>query len=455
MTSICGLGRRISKNSTRACILIAKGPAAAVTEKPAAAAAAINMTNKYLTLAMLVAALHATGQKGRQDTATHRADSPYKKQMVSRTRIQVLFAYYTQDGDHSAITGGKGTEWLHVYSPEFTITHQPDSNRTLSLNGGIDIITSASMNMISLMRSSASRVSDRFYLSPGYSYRLPKTHTRLGINTGFSIESAYLSFPAGLSVAPASSSEYREISASLQCYFDDLRFGRFTDTYPLTLVYPIELRDTSWFSIYRRYSYNFDLSFYQVINSKLQFALFPEVVLQKGLLSTPYHRVYFDDNHTERVENLPTERWKFPLGAQLNYFAGRRVIIRFYYRYYHDNWGIIAHTFQLEVPVKINPTLTLAPLARFSTETAAWYFKPYKEHSLAERYYTSNYELSGFNSYKAGLTLRYAPHDAMGRHYFFDALTLRYSYYKRSDGLAGNILSLMLEVGHVQPSSHP
>jgi hypothetical protein len=409
------------------------------------------MTNKYLTLAMLVAALHATGQKGRQDTAAHRSNSLYKKQTVSRTQIQVLFAYYTQDGDHSAITGGIGTEWLHVYSPAFTITHQPDSNRTLSLNGGIDIITSASMNMISLMRSSASRVSDRFYLSPGYSYQLPKTRTRLSVNTGFSLESAYLSFPAGLSVTHTNPSGSRQISASLQCYFDDLRFGRLSDTYPLTLVYPIELRDTSWFSIYRRYSYNLDLALYQVIDAKVQFALFPEVVLQKGLLSTPYHRVYFDDGHTERVENLPTERWKFPIGAQLNYFAGRRVIIRSYYRYYHDNWGIIAHTFQFEVPVKITPTLTLSPYVRFHTQTAAWYFHPYKKSSTRDKFYTSNYELSALNTYKTGLSARYAPQNPLSHHYFFDALTLRYSYYKRSDGLYAHILSLLLELEHVRP----
>src|SRR5580692_7697399 len=146
MTSICGLERRISKNSMRACILIAKGPVAAVTEKRVAAAAAINMTNKYLTLAMLVAALHATGQKSH--TAAYNADSLYKKQTISRTQIQLLFAYYTQDGDHSAITGGVGTEWLHVYSPEFTLTKTTDSVRTWRLNSGIDILTSASMDNI-------------------------------------------------------------------------------------------------------------------------------------------------------------------------------------------------------------------------------------------------------------------------------------------------------------------
>jgi hypothetical protein len=409
------------------------------------------MKNRYLTLALLTAVLSAHGQHPQEDHSLHYPDSLYKKRKVSRTEIQVLFSYYTQDGDHSAITGGIGTEWLHVYSPEFTLTHKPDSLHTLKLNGGIDIITSASMDNIDFVRSSASRVSDRAYLNPSYSYLFRKIRTRVGINSGVSIESAYLSFPAGLSVSHVNAAGTREISASLQCYFDDLRCGRLSDTYPLKLVYPVELRDSSWFSIYRRNSYNLDLALYQTINAKMQFALFPGLVYQKGLLSTPYHRVYFKDSTIERVENLPRERWKFPIGAQLNIFAGRNVIIRSYYRYYHDNFGINSHTFQFEVPVRINPALTLSPLVRFYTQTAARYFRPYRQHDTTEKYYTSDYDLSGLNSFKTGLTIRYAPQTPIGHHYFFDALSLRYTFYHRSDGLQAHILSLLLELEHISP----
>jgi hypothetical protein len=411
------------------------------------------MKNKYLTLAMLTAVLYAHGQQTPEGSSTRHPDSLYQKRKVSRTEIKVLFSYYTQDGDHSAITGGTGTEWLHVYSPEFTITHKPDSTHALQLNGGIDIITSASMDKIDFdVRTGASRVSARNYLNPSYSYLFRKIRTRVGINSGFSIESAYLSFPAGLSVSHTNASGTREISASLNCFFDDLRFGRISRTYkgPLELVYPVELRDTSWFPIYRRYSYNLDFALYQTINTKIQFALFPGLVYQKGLLSTPYHRVYFNDSTTERVENLPRERWKFPIGAQLNIFAGRNVIIRSYYRYYHDNFGINSHTLQFEVPVKINPALTLSPMVRLYIQTASHYFRPYKQHDTTEKYYTSDYDLSGFKSFKTGLTIRYAPQAPIGHRYFFDALSLRYSYYHRSDGLHAHILSLLLELEHVR-----
>ncbi|MBN9385364.1 MAG: DUF3570 domain-containing protein [Chitinophagaceae bacterium] len=403
------------------------------------------MKNKYLTLALLTTMLHAHGQQ--------RQDSLYKKQRISRTDIQVLFGYYTQNGDHSAITGGRGTEQLHVYSPEFTITHHLDSARSWSLNAGVDVISSASLDNIDFIVSSASKLSARTHISPSYTFKLKKSDTRITLGTGISVESAYLSFPAGLSVNHTNPSKSREWSAGIQCYFDDLRYGWISAEYlhPVGLIYPAELRDTSWFPNYRRNSYNLSFAWYQVLNARMQLAIFPELVYQKGLLSTPYHRVYFrGDRFRERVEKLPIERWKFPLAAQLNIFAGARTIIRSYYRWYHDDLGITAHTLQFEVPVKLNPALSLAPLVRLYTQTAARYFAPYGQHDLTEKYYTSDYDLSKFNSYKTGLTIRYAPQRPMSPHYTFNALSLRYSWYKRSDGLAAHILTLLVELEHTR-----
>jgi hypothetical protein len=312
------------------------------------------------------------------------------------------------------------------------------------------------MDNIDYIVSSASRLSARTHGSAAYSWKLRRPNTRLAVRSGLSVESAYLSLPLGISIEHSDPSRSREWKASLECYFDDLRYGWISKEYlrPVGLIYPIELRDTNWFPNYRRNSYNLSLSFYQVINARMQMAFFPEFVYQKGLLSTPYHRVYFNDGRfTERVEKLPSERWKLPLALQLNIFAGSRTIIRSYYRYYHDELGINAHTIQLEVPIKIDPEFSLAPLVRFYSQTPARYFAPYQKHGLQETFYTSDYDLSRFQSYKAGLTLRYAPQLPMKAHYAFNALSLRWAWYKRSDGLAAQILTLLVELQHTR--SHP
>ncbi|GAA0539037.1 DUF3570 domain-containing protein [Chitinophaga japonensis] len=401
------------------------------------------MKKQYLVLGLLATSLAAAAQRTKERA--------YKQQRVSRTDVQVLFSYYTQNGDHSAVTGGEGTETLQVYAPDITITHTRDSVHSFHLNAGVDVISSASTDKIDYVVSSASKWDARTHLNIGYSRLLKRPHIRAGLQTGFSIESDYFSVPVGLTVSHTNSSGSREISASLQAYFDDLRWGRLDPDllYPAQLIYPAELRYREWFDEYRRNSYNLDLALYQVINERMQLAVFPGLVYQRGLLSTPFHRVYFN-NDSLQVERLPGERWKIPLGVQLNTFVGRRLIIRSYYRFYRDNFGISAHTLQVETPVKVTPRLTLSPLARFYTQQAARYFRPYKAHDFREQYYTSDYDLSAFNSYKAGLGLRYAFYKPFLGNYSFKAMALRYAFYKRSDGLTAHMLTLLLEGSHMR-----
>ncbi|WP_118976293.1 DUF3570 domain-containing protein [Taibaiella koreensis] len=399
------------------------------------------MKKRYLLFGLLASSF--TGRAQQQE-------SVYQKQQLKETEVQALLSYYSQDGNHSAVTGGKGTEQLTVFAAEATITHRPDSVQTMSINIGADVITSASTDNIDYVISSASRSDIRSHLGIGYSRKLGRSGITAGLRTGLSVESDYTSLPVGLSLSYTNADGSTELQLGLQTYFDDLRWGRINKRYwrPVTLVYPIELRYKQWFDTYTRNSYNLSFALYQIVNRRVRVALMPELVYQKGLLSTPFHRVYFDNEISARVENLPMERWKIPIGLQANIFAFRNLIFRAYYRFYWDNFGITAHTFQLEVPVKLSPQLAIAPHLRWYTQTASRYFKPYKEHSSSEVFYTSDYDLSAFNDIKMGLTLRYAPQARMGGHCFFDEAALRYAWYKRSDGLYAHMVTLLLDVKH-------
>jgi hypothetical protein len=399
------------------------------------------MKRTFIAAAMLVTYITASAQKT-DSTA-------YKQQRIAKTDIQLLLSFYTQDGEHSAVTGGIGTEALHVYATDLSITHQRDSANTFQLELGIDAITSASTDKIDFVMSSASREDNRVHINTGYTRHFNKHHVSAGINAGVSVESDYLSIPIGVSFAKESADMNRRFTAAVQCYFDDLRWGRLNPDYysPEKLIYPEELRYKEWFDIYRRTSYNVSLAYYQVMNQRMQLAVFPELVYQDGLLSTPFHRVYFN-NDTLRVENLPRHRWKIPLGVQLNVFTGSQVIIRSYYRYYKDNFGIGSHTFQVETPVKLSPLFTLSPLVRLYTQTASRYFRPYRGHTMDERFYTSDYDLSRFTSYKAGLGVRYTPFRQLSHHYAFREIGLRYAFYKRTNQLSAHMISLLVDLSH-------
>ena len=184
------------------------------------------------------------------------------------------------------------------------------------------------------------------------------------------------------------------------------------------------------------------LSFSQVINKRMQGIILLDGVYQNGYLGLPFHRVYFT-NGTDLIENLPSNRLKLPIGVRLNYFLGDKIILRSYYRYYIDSWGLQAHTASLEVPYKITPFISVAPFYRYYTQTAVKYFAPYETHVITDQYYTSNYSLSAFNSQFFGINFRLAP--PKGIFPGLSSLELRYGHYSQTTDLVSDVISLDLK----------
>jgi hypothetical protein len=102
---------------------------------------------------------------------------------------------------------------------------------------------------------------------------------------------------------------------------------------------------------------------------------------------------------------LPDSRFKIPIGLRLNYYLNEVITFRTYYRYYKDNWGLNAHTASIEMPVKLSQKFTVYPSYRYYSQGQADYFAPYDTHLSSEQYYTSDYDLSTFDSNSVGLFL--------------------------------------------------
>lgn len=354
----------------------------------------------------------------------------------------MVFSYYNQDNDHSAVTGGIGTEDLQVYVTHLSLDNIKDSVRTVHFDVGFDVISSASTDNIDFVLSSASKKDARVYSSLGYNRLMKDKLTTWGANTAFSIESDYLSVGQSFSVNHIKEDQSREISAVLQMYFDDLRWGRYQFDGTRELVYPSELRTTKWFDHYRRNSYNLLLGFYQTINRRMTLGVYPGLTYQSGLLSTPFHRVYFADE-SKQVEKLPDQRLKIPVGVQLNSFVGTKFILRTYYRFYWDDFGITGHTLNLESPYKASRVITLTPFVRLYTQRGSEFFKPYAKHEISQEFFTSDYDLSRFRSTATGIGFRYAPYSHKQRT-TFKALDLRFTHYQRSDGMIANTITLLI-----------
>jgi len=373
-------------------------------------------------------------------TAT--TDSVYKKRRLSFEEANLVSSYYNQTGNNSAVTGGLGSEKLNDISNSIDVkfTGYDKKYRRHSFTGeiGIDHYTSASSDKIDPKTiSSASHADTRYYPSLNWTMENEKKGSTIGAGVAYSSEFDYQSAGANISFAQKTNNKSGEFTAKIRAFLDQV-----------TLIYPVELRpggaNDMHYGTSGRNTFSGELGWSQIINKNFQVLVDAGIVHQDGYLSLPFHRVYFNDGSVH-VETLPSTRTKIPLGFRANYFAGDKFIIRTWYRNYHDDWGISSNALQLETVYKVTPFFSITPFYRFYQQTAADQFAAYTVHTAADKYYTSNYDLSKFNSNFFGAGFRIAPPNGVFKMKRLNALEMRYGRYQKSNGMNSNIISLNLK----------
>lgn len=365
--------------------------------------------------------------------------SNYKLRKLTFDEANFVSSYYGQDGNNSAVTGGIGTEKLSDFATtiDLKLSRYDRRARKHTLTGeiGIDVYTSASSDKIDPQTvTSASYKDNRFY--PSLSYAITNEQKGSTTSIGISASTEYDYISKGLSVgwSKMAKDKNREFSAKAQVFLDQW-----------SVILPIELRGSSEYADTEpRNSYSASLTLSQVVSQRLQLMLLTDIAFQSGQLATLYHRTYFQDG-THRVERLPDSRLKIPLGARLNYFLDDFMILRMYYRYYHDSWNLKAHSIEIETPLKLGSFFSISPFYRFYHQDGVKYFRSFGEHLPSGDYYTSDFDLSTFDSHMGGVGVRMAPPGGVAGVKKLNALELRYGHYVRSTGLNSNIITLLMK----------
>ncbi|HET6255428.1 MAG TPA: DUF3570 domain-containing protein [Puia sp.] len=389
--------------------------------------------------------LHAFSQVSRKDSVA-KDSSGYHSRKLKLEEVNLVSSYYTQNGDHSAIRGGIGSEHVtdlaNGLELKFIGYDALGRKNTLAAGLGIDQHTAASQAWIS--KTGASRRTDgtRIYPSLDWTRENEKKGSSISAGLYYSNEFNYHSIGVNAGITKKVGSN-GELGLKLSTYQDRV-----------TMILPSEFEPAGAYSIGNngdlkhpnygsspRQTYTAAFSYSQIINTRLQASFLVDLVEQHGYLGLPFHRVYFTDG-TDSIEKLPSQRFKVPIGLRLNYFLGDNIILRGYYRFYIDNWGVRSHTASLEVPVKITPFFSISPFYRYYVQTAANYFAPYGQHLQTDGYYTSNYALASFSSSYFGAGIRLAP--PKGIISKLRTLELRYGHYTQTTDLVSDVISLNL-----------
>ncbi|MBI1342704.1 MAG: DUF3570 domain-containing protein [Terrimonas sp.] len=371
----------------------------------------------------------------------------YKSLDLKLEETNLVTSYYSQNGNHSPVTGGIGTQKLtdisNIINLKFVKWDIFDRKHTFHVELGIDHHTAASSAYVS--KTGASKTGGtRIYPSVNWQVENEAKRTTFGVGASYSNEYTYHSYGANILFAKHSKDNNREFTAKGNIFLDQVKMVQPSELRPEPVVVSSASRagDANKIPSSPRNTFATSFSLSQVVNKRFQVSVIADAVAQQGYLGLPFHRVYFKNITTEKVEKLPASRFKLPLGIRLNYFAGDKVILRSYYRYYTDNWGVTAHTASLEVPVKITPFVSVSPFYRYYVQTAAKYFAPIYAHDLNDVYFTSNYDYSAFHSQFAGINFRVAPPKGVFGVKNFSLLEIRYGHYHQTTGLNANNISL-------------
>ncbi|HZY37830.1 MAG TPA: DUF3570 domain-containing protein [Mucilaginibacter sp.] len=442
------------------------------------------MKKRYLSVIgfALICRMHAFGQ-ARTDTGVF-AKHPvslyapvdhdtttreYNPRALHIDEIDFVSSYYTQTGDHSPVTGGIGTQQVTDFANGINLNllwyNDANNKNTLMLGLGYDHHSSASAGYVAL-HGGANPNGTRLYPSVDWTVENSKTGNTFGIGAYYSGEYNYKSKELDVHWTTKTDDKNGEFGVKLQAYLDRVTMilpSEFVPapaiSQPGTTVITTASGNTVVLSssgqvlnnsknslpTSGRNTFTAALSYTQQVSSRFQFSILGDAVAQNGYLGLPFHRVYFSNpKDTDAVEKLPSSRFKFPIGARMNYFLGDNIILRGYYRYYIDSWGIRSNTASLEIPYKVTPFFSISPFYRYYDQTAARYFAPYEVHNVTDAFYTSNYEYSNFHSGFYGIGFRVAPPKGVFGWQNLHDLEIRYGHYSQTTDLVSDVVSLSL-----------
>jgi hypothetical protein len=120
----------------------------------------------------------------------------------------------------------------------------------------------------------------------------------------------------------------------------------------------------------------------------------------RGYFSDPYKTL---DTRPDRRNSVAwLTRYNHYFG---NAFGGKGGALNSSYRYYHDSFGVNAHTIELVWRQPVADTWTLSPAVRYTTQSAAkfYYDPPFSAGFVNGGLYTADTRLSAFGSFMFGL----------------------------------------------------
>jgi hypothetical protein len=302
------------------------------------------------------------------------------------TRVSAFNQFGTGYQSKSGPILGPGSERLTVFEPQTEIIATQGDRITHRIYVPVDVITEASVSSIPKVPdviSGASRETGSGAIQWSTTLQVDRA-SALTSTTGVHLEPPFRSWNGGISGARSFADQNTVVSGGIIGIFD--WFDRF---YVNGDHNGRAERSTTMGSA----------GLTQILSSTTVANVNYGLTVQEGTLTNTWNAVPLT-NDTRGPEQLPTERVRHALVGRLAQFLPWNGALRLYYRFYADDWGIVAHSTEGELLQRLTPTFYVGALYRFHTQTSPPFFTTLASPDTALR--TADSDLAALQSHTVG-----------------------------------------------------
>jgi hypothetical protein len=249
-----------------------------------------------------------------------------------------------------------GSERAVILEPALEVVMTQGERLTHRLMFPVDVVTNASADAIDVV-STASRHVEAFSLDWTTAYRAAQT-TEVTMRNAVRLEEPFRSWHSGFGVKRSFADEATVLGASVLDVFD--WFDRFD-------IHGHRNGHTN------RNGTTGSVSLTQVLTPTTVANVNYGITVMEGELGNTWNSVPLSTGE-RGAEILPLRRTRHALVGRASQWLPWNGALRLYYRFYADDWGIVAHSTEGQLMQRLTPELYVGGYYRFHTQTGAYFF---------------------------------------------------------------------------------
>ena len=318
---------------------------------------------------------------------------------------------------------GQGSERLTVFQPQLRAVFSQGTRLEYSLWLPVDFVTSASPDAVDVT-TGASRHERANTVDLATTYKA-NDHDTLGVRGGFHLEEHLRSWNIGQSYARSFAMNNATAAASANVVLD---------------AFERRKTDGGLNGRASRATANANVSFTQVVSPDTVVYVDYGITRQQGELATNWNVVPFRfGGYVSEI--APRDRLRHSVVVRGAQWLPWRGALKGYYRFYRDDWGVLAHTAELQLAQRFSSLFWMHGDVRYHHQTGVGFFTTSARDLSSVR--TADSDLARFSAVTVGGTIvvdvPWHPFGAMR----FEA---GYARYSRSNDLTMHLATIGTDI---------